>query len=66
MDKKKEIVRSISQDVSKMLNVVANYQPQEMKMIFAKLEALKLALEAADMFYEASVQYARQQPPSAP
>lgn len=59
MDKKKEIVRSISQDVSKMLNVVANYQPQEMKMIFAKLEALKLALEAADMFYEASVQYAQ-------
>lgn len=59
MDESKDMVRSISQDVGKMLNMVANYQPEDMKMIFAKLEALKATLEAADMFHEASIQYAQ-------
>lgn len=47
------------QDTKKMLEIVSNYRPEEMKMVFAKLAALKEALKAADMFHEASIQFAQ-------
>lgn len=42
-----------------MLDIVSNYRAEDMTMVFAKLSALKSALESADMFFEASVQFAR-------
>jgi hypothetical protein len=42
-----------------MLAIVSNYRAEDMTIVFAKLSALKSALESADMFFEASVQFAR-------
>ena len=46
-------------DMKQLLKVVSNYQPEEMKIIFAKLAGLESTLRAADMFHEASIQYAQ-------
>lgn len=59
MVEKRETSTSLIQATKTLFNVVSSYQPKEMKKVFAKLAGLKEALKAADMFYEASVQFAR-------
>ncbi len=50
---------ALLEEAQNMMHIFSNYQPEEMKMVFAKLAALKEALKAADMFYEASVKFAQ-------
>lgn len=52
-------MNEIAERTHKLLDIVSNYNPTEMKKVFAQLSALKTALEEADLFYEASVQFAQ-------
>ena len=52
-------MNEIAKQTHNLLDIVSNYSEAEMKKVFAQISALKAALEEADMFYEASVQFAQ-------